>query len=246
MYEQKKIIHEMDWDILIILDACRPDYFEKNFKNFFAGKYQRVKSSGSNTPAWIRNTFPDYYENIIYISGNPYISSKIKTKQIIGYCAGEHFYMVDDVFIWGWKKDNESDIETVFPDEIIRATIKWLQIFPNKKFILHFMQPHSPYVGKTKLKIGVFKAARNQIISLPCRRYVGMVNHPKLRTAYEDNLKFVLEKIKNNLLPFIKDKRIHITADHSELLGENNIFGHHIDHNFLKEVPYLIIDDCKS
>lgn len=46
---QKKLIEEIDWKYLIILDACRHDYFEKVYSNFFSGELRKVRSADCAT-----------------------------------------------------------------------------------------------------------------------------------------------------------------------------------------------------
>ena len=57
-----------DWDFLIVLDACRFDFFAHLYKYFFDGNLLMVYSLGSHTREWSKNTFRDYYEDIVYIN----------------------------------------------------------------------------------------------------------------------------------------------------------------------------------
>ncbi len=63
-----------DWDHLIVLDACRYDYFEKVWQKYLPGKLRKKLSVGSTTVEWRDKTFTDYYGDVVYISSNPYIS----------------------------------------------------------------------------------------------------------------------------------------------------------------------------
>ena len=67
-----------DWDVLIILDACRHDYFAEAYGDFFRGKLEQRISLGSSTPEWRIKTFKKTYNDIVYISANPYINSRTK------------------------------------------------------------------------------------------------------------------------------------------------------------------------
>ncbi len=58
------------WDYLIILDACRYDYLERCYLNFFQGELSKKMSNGSCTSEWLNNSFPDYYDDVIYITAN--------------------------------------------------------------------------------------------------------------------------------------------------------------------------------
>ena len=53
---------ERDWNTLIILDACRYDVF-KDVNNIPA-RLTKIKSVGSCTSDWIRNTFKHIYSDV--------------------------------------------------------------------------------------------------------------------------------------------------------------------------------------
>ena len=53
-------IFEREWDALIVLDACRYDYFERYYSeipNVAAGELSRLRSPGSATPETMMETF---------------------------------------------------------------------------------------------------------------------------------------------------------------------------------------------
>ena len=57
MLEQYDLIHESDFDTLIILDAQRFDFFKKYSK--FKGKLIKAHSKAAHTYEWLEKTFPD-------------------------------------------------------------------------------------------------------------------------------------------------------------------------------------------
>jgi len=86
-----------------------------------------------------------------YISGNPYINSKVETA---GFDAKKHFYKVIDVWDFGW----DERIGTVPPREINRAALRCYLKYPGKRFIIHYMQPHAPYLSAKFRLIGYYKS----------------------------------------------------------------------------------------
>jgi len=50
-------VMEEEWDYLIILDACRYDYFESLYKEFFDGELEKRVSLGSDTLKWCLESF---------------------------------------------------------------------------------------------------------------------------------------------------------------------------------------------
>jgi len=130
-----------DWDFLIVLDACRFDFFAHLYKYFFDGNLSKIYSLGSHTREWSKNTFRDYYEDIVYISSTPNINSLIS---ILGFDARKHFYKVVDVWRFGWNEK----LGTVHPRTVNYVTLSLKDKYPNKRFILHYLQPHAPYISK--------------------------------------------------------------------------------------------------
>jgi len=59
-------IMEEEWDYLIILDACRYDYFSAFWKNYFDGELEKRVSLGSCMLEWCLKSFKGYYP-VIYI-----------------------------------------------------------------------------------------------------------------------------------------------------------------------------------
>ncbi|MFX0138800.1 MAG: hypothetical protein ACFFDN_34485 [Candidatus Hodarchaeota archaeon] len=136
---QKSLIHDVDWDILIILDACRYDYFSRLYKDYFEGDLKKVTSPASETREWLRETFTDFY-NLVYVSANPYINSK--GLSFGGINAKYYFSKIIDVWDFGW--DNE--LETVHPREVNKYVLE-SQKGIGKRIIAHYMQPHAPYLS---------------------------------------------------------------------------------------------------
>ncbi|RKY11484.1 MAG: hypothetical protein DRP65_04100 [Planctomycetota bacterium] len=133
------IINEQ-WDYLIILDACRYDYFDRLYRDYFAGDLSKKISTGSCTNEWRDKSFPDYYDDIVYISANPQISANLP---VYGYLAGDHFHKVHEVWKTGW----DSQSGTVLPETLTNAAIDIIaKTLAGKRFIIHYIQPHAPYL----------------------------------------------------------------------------------------------------
>jgi len=64
-----RIINVMEehWDYLIILDACRYDYFAVMWKNYFDGELEKRVSLASGTLKWCLESFKGYFPDVIYI-----------------------------------------------------------------------------------------------------------------------------------------------------------------------------------
>lgn len=214
-----------DWDYLIILDACRFDIFEE--ENFIPGKLFKKHSLGTGTPEWLRENFRERRENLIYVTANPWFA-KIFTRPY----PFHHTKLIS-------AGKGSKKIPTIHPTRVTRAALDLLTRFPNKRFIIHYLQPHIPYISP-KIKSPKLKKAAPVILR---QVLYGDIKIKKVKTAYRKNLRFVLKEIEANLIPHLQGKVV-ISSDHGEAFGEKGIlfhpFGVYIKE--LTEIPWLEIN----
>ena len=246
------MIHESDWDVLLVLDALRYDYFERVYRRFFKGELIEATSGGSCTETWLQCWDKQY--DLTYVSGNPYINSAgvpirgypNKEKVRKGYVGADHFKEIIDVWNFGWN----GRLNTVTPDVMNKAII---DMTDGTNLIAHYIQPHYPYIGKSTVTSGSGVRLRQNVKKgvyskkrlpreKPVRRVKSRQYITQLRRAYMDNLILVLEHIVK-LLPHLKGKTV-ITADHGEFLGEGQLYGHpcFCDYPLLLQVPWFIVE----
>jgi hypothetical protein len=130
----------------VVLDACRYDYFEKVYEKYLGkGDLKKAVSPAIQTMQWLNKIFPDKYD-LVYISGNPIVNSKVLAKIAMGYefDGKEHFSSIEDVWINDW----DEDLKSVTPKAMNRAFFSRYEKDKNKKFVVHYIQPHIPYIGK--------------------------------------------------------------------------------------------------
>jgi hypothetical protein len=266
---QKPIsIMEEDWDHLIILDACRYDYFEKIYKDYLGGKLRKVISPASHTKEWIKKVFRGKYNDVVYVSANPLINSM----GVGDFDARKHFHKVIDVWDHGWDKK----IEMVPPENVNKATLRARDDYPDKRLIIHYAQPHGPYLslGASEKRGAPFQrlgAWVGKFLERKFRKFVGRAlekffgrtpilwkirgilgqrpltpeevafreGKGSLHQAYEKNLKIALIYVAK-LVKELPGK-IVITADHGECLGEEGRYNHEPELHIpaLVEVPWL-------
>ena len=237
-----KVVEE-DWDYLIVLTACRYDAFK--LLNDLPGKLEKRISLGSSTLEWLKKNFTDYYDDIVYVSANPRISDT----EFAGFKGTDHFFKV--INVWkGWSRK----LNTILPSEVTKTALKVVRRFPNKRIIIHYLQPHAPWIGKTTLageELGLSfsdpiewyrnasKIGRRGIWS---RAEILGYTLKFLRKCYIDNLRIVLEEVKKLIDKL--DGKIVVTSDHGELFGEAFLVEHPtgIYLRKLVEVPWLIIE----
>jgi len=134
-------IMQEEWDYLIILDACRYDYFEQVWRKYLDGVLEKRISVGSGTKEWRNKSFVKRYDDVIYISTNPYIAS-VPSK---GFSAAEHFFEVHDLWLHNWDKDKG----TVLPETVSKRAVEIINANMDKRAIIHYIQPHEPYLGQS-------------------------------------------------------------------------------------------------
>lgn len=146
--KQEKMIKDTDWDILIIVDACRYDYFKMTYPEYLDGNLEKVISPASHTTEWRRKIFSRRadFKDVVYISANPYINSKI---DVAGFNARDKFHEIVDLWNFGW----DDDLGTVPPNRISNELERKLKETNSRRIIAHYMQPHAPYLG---INIGKF------------------------------------------------------------------------------------------
>jgi len=201
-------VMEEDWDTLLILDACRYDMFAKQVP--FPGKLESRISLGSSSEEFFEQNFMGgKYNDSVYVNSNPYLP-------YLGLDRGVFHAVVDCLDEW------DPDLRTIPPERVASATEAARERFPNKRLIVHFMQPHAPFIGETGLNLvgeGLPTdpgREREQVIWEHLDS--GDVDVDAVWRAYRENLDVVFWVVET-LVKSIDGKTV-ITSDHGNLVGE--------------------------
>ena len=259
---------DKEWDILVIFDACRHDVYQK----VRGKKIPFIISNASTTGEWFQNTFKGKMcKDIVYISANPFISKPslldCRGRQMIGY---NPFYEL--ILIEGVDEEIKEGPYTLIPAPhvLTREAVRIQKEYPDKRFILHYMQPHASLVGKKKMTPMTWEPRRmikHQVLqkayetlsdARPWEKpkeykmemslyYMGkvdtfIVDEDEIRECYESNMRLVCKEIPK-LKKAFKDKKVVVTADHGELLTEYGLLDHiaGVRVKELVEVPWDVI-----
>jgi hypothetical protein len=239
-------IPESDWDNLLILDACRYDYFER--QHDLNGELEQRYSKASQTPVFLRKNFGDQmFHDIVYLSGNPFQRTALDDDQF------------HDVYHL-WETHWDDELRTVPPEAVTEVAAEAHDTYPNKRLMVHYMQPHTPFIGswaREHVEIRHGNQHARQIAqtgthdvetSGPYERLKrGELKRGDVEKAYAENLDVVLDSVES-LLPMLRGKTV-VTADHGELLGERAWpfpwKGYEHRRYFaekLLEVPWLVVE----
>jgi hypothetical protein len=174
-------------------------------------------------------THPD----TVYVSTNPYFAQLD--------LAGQFHAVVDLLGIW------DEQLETIPPADVVEAAISAHANYPNKRIIVHFMQPHLPFLGPTGQSLHGESGERN--IFQVVRDDPDAIAAGDLVRAYEENLELVLQHVQSLLA--VIDGKVVISADHGNMFGERQgplptakMWGHPwgVYTPSLVKVPWHIID----
>lgn len=189
-------VFEEDWDNLIILDACRYDEFVRC--SDLPGRTESRISRGSTSPEFVRGNFGGKrLHDLVYVTANDWYA---KTKDDID--AEVHLLKFVDRDLMNGR--------TSHPETVSAAARETAEAYPNKRLMVHYMQPHWPYLGPTGDK---FRDA-------PFHKVMRTTDatHSDVIQAYRETLDIVLSEVQT-LLDDLHGKTV-VSADHGELLGE--------------------------
>jgi hypothetical protein len=228
--DDARSIFEDEWDNLIILDACRYDAFAA--RSTLPGTLERRRSLGATTSEFIRANFEGKtLHDTVYVSANVWY---LKLREELGSELYE--------FIDLQSTDRDDELGTVPPEAVTQAAQDAASEYPNKRLIVHYLQPHQPYIGPTgrdhfEVSPGLLETLQRSDVS-----------DDILWEAYRENLDIVLNSV-SDLLKSLNGQTV-VTADHGEMLGERGkpipvrTYGHFggLYHDELVTVPWLVIN----
>jgi hypothetical protein len=180
-----------DWDILILLDSCRADVFRET--NWIEGEFSTRRSPASMSRTFLDRSFGDeHYHDTVYVTANPHTP----------VLSPDTFHKIVPLFEHGLKG----------PSQVSNAAIQADLDYPRKRIIVHYMQPHHPFLGKFG------QSNPNGIVGWRDLIFPKEFSLSDLRRAYRENLELALEEVER--LSDDMTGKIVISADHGELLGE--------------------------
>ncbi len=224
---------EYDWDVMIILDACRTDLFEEfapqhpvseRFKEVSA-KY----SCASTSREWFEKGFgsapSSKVSGVHYVSENPHLSR----------LDLERFHDVDRL----WELRADTDSGTLDPSVVTEQALRSYHETNADRFVVHYIPPHAPFlhcIEKYKMEDKSWGGGSHDVwFGLQ----LGEFDHEEVWQDYGKNLLRVLDEVER-LVKHVSGSVV-ITADHANAVGEFGQYGHpgYVPVPALKRVPWV-------
>ncbi|UPM42899.1 hypothetical protein [Halocatena salina] len=198
-----------DWDNLIILDACRYDLFSAQQE--CSGTLERRESRGSHTVEFLMGNFSGRtMTDTVYVTASPQLhrwNDRIDAT----------FHDVINV----WKHDWDDTHRTVLPRTMTDYGRRVAAQYPNKRLIVHYMQPHYPFIESPEINVGNRLDGTDKTdIWGQLRNGDTNVSPSEIWEAYRDNLDRVLPAVQE-LVTTVSGRSV-ITSDHGNMFGERS------------------------
>lgn len=237
-YSEGVDIFNEDWDNLIILDACRYDIFKE--VNYITGTLKSKMSRGSHTSEFLKGNFDGQNQNdIVYVTASPMLD-RLRPESI-------SVQLHDIINVWadgGW----DEEYGTVPPDTTTHHAIEAAKTYPEKRLVVHYLQPHYPFLTDTHFDKGQIENS-GQNRNFWEEKMLGRldINREQIWSLYRFNLEQVLNSLELFLYE-ISGKTI-VTSDHGNMIGDRSFpipikewghpYGMHVEK--LLKVPWLVV-----
>lgn len=238
-------VFERDWDVLVVLDACRVDALRAVQDEYeFLDNIEATWSVGRTTVEWMSLTFRDSFRSEIsetaYVNGNVQFEKVFQERrapphanatpfypsfETYGLVSESDFSYLDPVYEYAF----DDDLGVVPPRSMTdRAVDVWRNESPQRQ-IVHYVQPHEPYIG-------VDDPPQHALQKLGS----GDIDRDQVWDCYLDTLRLVLDEVEL-LLENLDAETVVITADHGEAMGEWGFHSHNIGcpHPVVRKVPWV-------
>ena len=226
-------IYRRDWDLLIIVDACRLDLMQEVAHSYeYISDVDTVRSLDSMTLLWMRKNFTPEWAEVMgetaYVCGNPFSRDALDANE---------FLELDEVWRYAWKAPG-----TVPPRAITDRTIEVARTRKPDRLIVHYMQPHCPFLSRPNLTRGkqLDEFGNQAWRDVWQKLRDGDLTREEVWTGYRENLELVLDDI-SVLLQNVDAELAIISSDHGNSLGEWLVYGHppNMPHDCLRVVPWI-------
>lgn len=206
--DQHQRIAATDWDVLLVLDACRLDVCREAVE----WPVQETRTPASCTPDWLSLVAEHgLFAGSTVLTANPQY---------------EKFDIEADALEHLWQTDWNDALHTVLPEPVITRADEHVRD-GSSPVVAHLQQPHWPYVARIDDEwalayedLGPWEHSGKRIRSMQVAMARGKIDTERAYWAYRASVRSVWR----TLLPAIEGwvtsgNRVVVTADHGELFG---------------------------
>lgn len=217
-------ILDQEWDVCIVLDACRVDAL-----NEVVGEYDwldtpsTITSTGSMSEEWMEETFTPEYSSEMARCGH------VTWNAFSSHCLDEADWVYLDEM---WRDNWVNERGSVPPNAVTDQAIARWRTGAADRMIVHYQQPHTPYrmlagdgtIETLKHEYVGDKEEQGRLTVWKLLRR-GDISRERAWGAYIDNLRWVLDDIER-LRENLDADQVVLTADHGDCFGEYGLYGH--------------------
>lgn len=235
-YDPGLNIYEQDWDLLLILDACRVDALREVASEYdFVEDVESVLSVGSTSHEWMSKTFIDSFEQEIsetaHVTANGYSYKTFVEGErppsggdspfgwpkwnVVDNSAFAEFHML-------WQENHNERLGNVPPRAVTDHAINVSRRSDTDRLLVHYVQPHAPYIRRAIEEDDTPTPIESDPIGALRR---GEATKEQIWGLYLDNLRLVLDEVEL-LLANVDAETVVITSDHGEAFGEHGAYEH--------------------
>lgn len=248
---------EEDWDLLILLDACRADLIKEVSEEYeYIETVDTRISCASHSREWIHKSFMEdgktpleWLQTRLKMMQDPddneLYAERFTTREFpnLAYVTWNHFsrildedqfYLMDEVWRYAW----DDSIKGIEPRSITDRAIDVARTQNPDRMVVHYMQPHTPFRANFDEENKPNGMDGNMNPFTKTQR--GIMERDECWEKYKDNLRWVLDDLEI-LLENVDANKVIISADHGNSMGEWGSYGHrpYTPLRGVKEVPWI-------
>lgn len=222
-------IYDREWDVLVILDACRADLMTEVADDYTFVDHESMTSLAGGSRTWMQRNFAERYREdtreTTYVTGNPFSDDVL---------AADWFENMEEVWKYAW----DDELNTVPARAMTDVAIHEHRRRKPERMIVHYMQPHHPFVPNP-MDSGMNKGnLKNPDDPIWQQVKKGEADPDNVWEAYRENLRYVLDDV-SLLLQNLDAESVIISADHGNAIGEWGLYGHgDIPISAIRKVPW--------
>ena len=216
---QHQRLKEIDFDVLIILDACRWDVLN----DVTEWPFGKARSPASQTAQWLQVAEKTgIFEDTHIVSGQGQYE-----RRSLGEAS------LDKI----WEDEWNSRHQIVLPTPVLERAEERLYAGDTPTAV-HIVPPHAPYIAKvgdewllTEPSVNIWKRPfggdpEGKFLAPQVAMARGYVDIPRARQGYRASVKSTWEVVEEYVGRWVNSgHRVVVTADHGEALGRLREFG---------------------